>query len=160
MSYENRLKELDILLPEAPSPVGSYVPCIRSGSLLFLSGILPLKNGVLLYRGRVGKDITTEEARAASRWIVSNALSVISQALGSLDLIARCVKLNGYVASSDDFHDQPLVINAASDLLVDIFGDNGRHARAAIGVNALPLNAPVEIDFVFEIRDSSPDVHS
>lgn len=153
MSYEDKLRKLDIVLPDAPSPLGTYVPCVRSGKQLFVSGMLPLKDGKLLCTGRVGKDISVETAQKASQQALINALAVVKSNTGSLDKIVRCIKLNGYIASDENFFEQPKVINAASDLLFKIFGENGRHARAAIGVSALPLNSPVEIDFIFEIND-------
>jgi enamine deaminase RidA (YjgF/YER057c/UK114 family) len=152
MSPEERLKELNIDLPEAPSPLGSYVPCVQTGNLLFVSGMLPMKDGTLLYTGKVGNDVAVEEAQNASKQAVINALAVIRTFSDSLDKIVKCVKLNGYVASAEGFYDQPVVINAASELLYEIFGDKGRHARAAVGVFTLPMNAPVEIDFVFELE--------
>ncbi len=112
-----------------------------------------MKDGRLLYTGSVGKDISVEDAQNASKQAVINALAVVQSCIGSIDRISRCIKLNGYVASAENFFDQPRVINAASDLLFDILGENGRHARAAVGVYTLPLNSPVEIDFVFEISD-------
>jgi enamine deaminase RidA (YjgF/YER057c/UK114 family) len=151
MTIDERLKELGISLLDRPKPLGSYVPCVQSGNLLFLSGVLPLRNGQLTKTGRVGEALSLEEAREDSRQVVINTLSLLKSHLGSLDKIARCVKLNGYVASAASFTDQPKVLNAASDLLFDIFGERGRHARAAIGVCSLPLNAPLEIDFIFEI---------
>lgn len=154
MSPEERLKELGITLSEAPAPLGSYVPAVRSGNLLFLSGILPLREGKLIKTGKVGESISLSEGREEAKQIVINALGLLKAELGSLDRIAKCVKLNGYVASSPDFTDQPKVLNAASDLLRDIFGEGGRHARAAVGVPVLPLNSPLEIDFIFEIKES------
>jgi len=148
---DERLRELGIELPSAPAPLGSYVPCVRSGKLLFLSGILPLRNGTLTRTGKVGAEVSIEEAQEDARQIVINALSVVRACAGSLDSVARCVKLNGFVASSPNFTEQPKVLNAASDLIVQIFGEPGRHARAAVGVSVLPLDAPVEIDFIFEI---------
>jgi len=153
MAVDERLKELGIILPEAPKPLGSYVPCVQTGTLIFLSGNLPLKDGTLLYSGKLGDTVSLEEAQIACRQTVINALSVLKSHIGDLDKIARCVKLNGFVASSDTFTDQPKVLNAASELLFEIFGEKGRHARAAIGVNVLPLNSPVEIDFVFEVAE-------
>jgi len=153
MAVDERLKELGIILPEAPKPLGSYVPCVQTGTLIFLSGNLPLKDGTLLYSGKLGDTVSLEEAQIACRQTVINALSVLKSHIGDLDKIARCVKLNGFVASSDTFTDQPKVLNAASELLFQIFGEKGRHARAAIGVNVLPLNSPVEIDFVFEVAE-------
>ena len=152
LSPEDKLKGLGIELPAAPAPVGSYVPCVKTENLLFLSGILPFRDGKLTRTGRVGETVTLDEAREDAKQIVINALSVARSYLGNLDKIVRCVKLNGYVSSANDFIDQPKVLNTASDLLRDIFGDAGKHARAAVGVPALPLNSPVEIDFIFEIK--------
>ena len=152
MTIDERLKELGISLSDAPKPMGSYVPCVQSGNLLFLSGVLPLRNGHLIKTGRVGEALSLDEAREASRQVIINTLSLLKSHLGSLDKI-RCVKLNGYVASAESFTDQPKVLNAASELLFDIFGEAGRHARAAIGVYSLPLNSPIEIDFIFEIKN-------
>jgi enamine deaminase RidA (YjgF/YER057c/UK114 family) len=151
MSPEDKLKSLGIELPLAPDPLGSYVPCVRTGNLLFLSGMLPIKDGTLLYAGRTGEDVSLEEARQGSRQAVINALAVVRAELGDLTKISRCVKVTGYVASAPDFIEQPKVLNAASDLLFEVFGDRGKHARAAVGVYVLPLNAPVELDFVFEL---------
>ncbi len=152
MSIEDKLKELAIALAEAPKPLGSYVPCVQAGNLLFLSGALPLKEGKLIKTGKLGESVSIEEAQECARQCVINALSVIKSHLGALDKIKKCVKLNGYVASSQDFTDQPKVLNAASDLLFEVFGDSGRHARAAVGVYVLPLNSPIEVDFIFELE--------
>jgi len=151
MTPEDKLKELGIELPEAPSPLGSYVPVIRTGNLVFLSGILPLVEGKLLRQGRVGEDITIDDAREDAKRVVMNALAVLRSHIGSLNTVKRCIKITGYIASSPDFTEQPKVLNAASDLLHEIFGEAGRHARAAVGVTVLPLNAPVEIEFIFEV---------
>lgn len=154
MAIEDKLKELGITLPEAPKPLGSYVPCVQAGNLLFLSGTLPLKEGKLIKTGHVtgksGESVSIEEAQECARQCVINALAVANAYL-EIDKIKRCVKLNGYVASSQDFTEQPKVLNAASDLIFEIFGEAGRHARAAVGVSVLPLNSPIEIDFIFEI---------
>ncbi|HTZ18572.1 MAG TPA: RidA family protein [Dissulfurispiraceae bacterium] len=151
MTIDERLKELGITLPETTKPLGSYVPCIQSGSLLFLSGVLPLRNGKLTRTGRVGETVSLDEARDDARQVVINTLSLLKSHLDDLGKISRCIKLNGFVASSADFTDQPKVLNAASDLLFDIFGETGKHARSAVGVYSLPLNSPLEIDFIFEI---------
>lgn len=151
MSIDERLKELGIILPPAPQPLGAYIPCVRSGNLLFLSGILPLREGKLLKTGRVGESLSLEEARQEARQVVINALSIVKATIGDLDLVSRCIKLNGYIASSPDFTEQPSVLNTASELLYKVFGERGRHARVAIGVNILPLNSPIEIDFIFEV---------
>jgi enamine deaminase RidA (YjgF/YER057c/UK114 family) len=151
MLPEDKLREFGIELPEAPSPLGSYVPVIRTGNLVFLSGILPLVKGKLLRQGRVGESVSLDEAKEDARIATINTLSVLKAHVGSLDKIKRCIKITGYVASSHDFTEQPKVLNAASDLLFEIFGEAGRHVRAAIGVNVLPLNSPLEIDFIFEV---------
>jgi len=151
MTPEDKLKELGIELPETPKPLGSYVPCVRTGNLIFLSGMLPLINGKLARQGKVGEDLRIEEAGEDVRTAVINALSVLKADIGTLNNVKRCVKITGYIASSPNFTDQPLVLNAASDLLLEIFGEAGRHARVAVGVNVLPLNAPVEIEFIFEV---------
>jgi len=151
MSPEERLKKLGIELPEAPAPLGSYVPCVQTGNLIFLSGILPLREGKLTRTGRIGESISLREAQGEAKQIVINALSILKSQIGSLDKVRRCVKINGYVASAHDFTEQPKVLNAASDFLFEIFGEAGKHARAAVGVDVLPLNSPLEIEFIFEI---------
>jgi enamine deaminase RidA (YjgF/YER057c/UK114 family) len=151
MTPEDKLKELGIELPEAPKPLGSYIPAVRTGNMIFLSGMLPLMQGKLLRQGKVGEDIRIEEAGEDVRTAVINALSVLKANIGTLNNVKRCVKITGYIASSPNFTDQPMVLNAASDLLFEIFGESGRHARVAVGVNVLPLNSPVEIEFIFEV---------
>jgi enamine deaminase RidA (YjgF/YER057c/UK114 family) len=153
MSPEEKLKELGIELPPAPEPLGSYVPAIRAGNLIFLSGILPLREGKLKRQGRVGNDLNVEEAREEARQAAINAISILKSHIGDLGRVVRCVRIGGYIASAPDFTEQPKVLNAASDLMAEVFGDAGRHARAAIGVSVLPLGAPVEIEFVFEVTD-------
>lgn len=150
---EERLKALGIELPDAPKPVGSYVPAVRSGNLIFLSGILPFKEGKLLSTGKVMETVTPDEAASAARVSALNAISILRDYMGGLGKVNRCVKITGYVASRPDFTGQPGVLNGASDLMVDVFGDKGRHARAAIGVPSLPLDSPVEIEFIFEVQD-------
>lgn len=151
MTPEEKLKELGIELLEGPPPLGSYLPVTKTGNLVYLSGILPIVEGKLLRRGRVGEHITVEEAREDAKRAVMNALSVLRSYMGSLSAVKRCIKITGYIASSPDFTEQPKVLNAASDLLYEIFGEAGKHARAAVGVSVLPLNAPVEIEFIFEV---------
>lgn len=155
ISPEERLKELGIELSAAPAPLGSYVPCVQAGNLLFLSGMLPLREGKLARTGRVGESLSLNEAQEDAKQAAINALSILKAHLGSIDRVVRCIKLVGYIASVPDFTQQPAVLNAASDLLRDIFGENGRHARAAVGVSVLPLNSPVEIEFIFEVADIS-----
>jgi len=153
MSPEERLKELGIELPDAPEPLGSYIPSVRSGNLLFLSGILPMKSGSLAATGKVGEGgLSPEEANELARLCTINAMSILKASVGDLGKVARCVKVTGYVASMTDFTAQPGVINGASNLLAEVFGESGRHARAAVGVNVLPLDSPVEIEFIFEIK--------
>lgn len=151
MSAEDRLKTLGIELPEAPVPLGSYVPVVRTGNLVFLSGMLPLVQGKLLRQGKVGDNIGIDEAREDARTATINALSVLKAETGSLDRVKRCVKITGYIASVPDFTEQPKVLNAASDLIREILGEAGIHARVAVGVTVLPLNSPVEIEFIFEV---------
>jgi len=153
ISPEQRLKEMGIALPAAPTALGAYVPCVRTGNLLFLSGQLPLREGKLLRAGRLGESISVSDAQEDARQAVINALSNAKAFLGTLDRILGCVKVSGYIASAPDFTDQPKVLNAASELLLVIFGDRGRHARVAVGVSVLPLNAPLEIDFIFEMKE-------
>jgi enamine deaminase RidA (YjgF/YER057c/UK114 family) len=151
MSPEEKLKELGIDLPDAPKPLGSYVPCVQTGQLVFLSGILPIRNGTLARTGRVGENVTIDEAKEDARKATINALAVLKAHIGSLDKVQRCVKITGYIASAPDFAEQPKVLNAASDLLFDIFGKAGTHARAAVGVYILPMHSPLEIEFIFEV---------
>ena len=151
MTPEERLKELGIELPETSRPLGAYVPAVRTGNLLFLSGMLPMKEGKLQRTGIVGGDISLAEAQEDSRTAAINAISVLKAQVGDLTNVLRCVKVTGYVASAPDFTEQPKVINAASELLFEVFGEQGRHARAAVGVSVLPLGSPVEIEFIFEV---------
>ncbi len=140
-------------LPPAPKPVGSYVSCLRVGNFLFTSGMLPLVNGRLFATGAVGSYTMDEtEACEAARHCVLNALSAIRAEIGDLKQIARIVKLTGYVCSAPTFFQQPAVINGASDLLLALFGEAGRHARSAVGVASLPLNATVELDLIVELK--------
>ena len=153
MDPEEKLKGLSIELPEVPKPLGSYVPFVKTGNLVYLSGMLPLKDGKLLKTGRVGEAVTLEDAVLCARTAAVNALAVLKSAIGSLERVKRCVKISGFVASSADFTDQPKVMNGASDFLFDIFGEAGIHARAAVGVNILPMNSPVEVEFIFEVME-------
>ncbi len=152
---EDRLRELGIELPAAPSPLGSYVPCVQSGSLLFLSGMLPLRQGKLTRTGRVGEALSLAEAQEDAKQAAINALSVLKGRVGNLERVVKCVKVTGYVASAHDFTGQPQVLNAASDLLHDVFDDRGKHARVVVGVPVLPLNSPLEIEFIFEITEKA-----
>jgi len=151
MSPEEKIKALGIELPEAPKPIGSYVPFVKTGSLAFLSGMLPLVEGKLIRQGRVGEKVSVDEAKQAAKTAAINALAILKSNLGSLNRVRRCVKITGYISSAPAFTGQPDIMNAASDLMVEIFGEAGKHARAAVGVNILPLDSPVEIEFIFEV---------
>jgi len=153
LNIENKLEDLGIVLSDSPKPLGSYRPAVISGKLIFISGQLPLKDGELLYRGKVDNDISLEQASSASRQCAINSLSVLKSVLGDLDKVGRIVKVTGYVASSQGFGNQADVINGASDLYYEVFGDIGVHARAAVGVSELPLNSPVEVELIVEIND-------
>ncbi len=149
---EDRLLELGIKLPELSTPLGSYKPASTSGSLIFISGQLPLVGGKLTHEGKLGADVSVEDGMNAA-WACSiNALPVMTKELGSLDRVKKIVKLTGYVSSSPGFSQQANVVNGASDLFYQVFGDDGRHARAAVGVSELPLNAPVEIEVIAELE--------
>ena len=152
-SPEQRLLGLGIELPPAPTPVAAYIPARRSGDLLFVSGQIPVVGGKVIATGRVPDQVTEEQARACTRQCALNALAVARAALGSLDKVAQVVRLGCFVASEPGFGGQPKIANEASELMVAVFGDAGRHARAAVGSVALPLNVPVEIEFLFEVRD-------
>lgn len=151
MSAEAKLKELGLALPPPPKPVATYIPAVRSGGLLFLSGVIPMRDGTLLYEGKLGGPLTVEQGYEAAKIALLNALAIVRAELGSLDRVTRIVRMVGYVASGEGFVQQPAVINGASDLLVEIFGQAGRHARSAVGTAALPLNAPVELELIVEV---------
>lgn len=149
------LASLGLVLPAAPKPVASYIPSVRSGNLLFVSGQLPFKDGNLIATGRVGAEVTLETAQTCARQCVLNGLAVVRGACdGSLDGVLRIVRLGVFVACTEGFGDQPKVANGASDLLQQLFGDAGRHARAAVGTNALPLNACVEVEMLVELASA------
>lgn len=151
---ENRLSEMGLVLPAPPQPVAAYIPAVLHQGLLYISGQLPMKNGQLSCVGKVGQDVSLEQAYAAAQVCTLNALSIVKDTVGSLERIARVIKVGGFVASTPDFSDHPKVINGASELLGELLGEKGRHARAAVGVSALPLNAAVEIEFVIAITES------
>lgn len=153
MEYEARLNELGIKLPEAPKPVAAYVPGIKTGKLLFISGQLPVKEGKLLYSGRVGQDITVEQGQEAARLALINALAVVKSLVGSLERVEQVVRLTGYVQAKEGFYEIPQVVNGASELLLQVFGDAGRHSRVAVGVSNLPLGAPVEVEMIVSLRE-------
>jgi enamine deaminase RidA (YjgF/YER057c/UK114 family) len=152
MGFERRLIEHGIVLPAPPKPVANYVAAVRIGELLFTSGVLPTRQGTLAFEGKVGKELTVEQGQEAARLALVNALAVVKQEAGSLDSVVRMVRLTGHVASAPGFAQQSAVLNGASDLLVAIFGDAGRHTRAAIGAAELPLNSPVELELILQVR--------
>lgn len=151
MSAESRLIELGIVLPAPPAPAGLYAPCVQTGPLLYVSGQIPIVDGQLVRRGKLGQNVSLDEGAQLARVCTLNALAIVRAHLGSLDRVVRVVRVGGFVASAQDFIEHPKVINGASQLLVDVFGEAGRHARAAIGVAELPLGAPVEVEFLFEV---------
>ena len=152
MTIENKLKVLNIELPNAPDPVGAYVAFKKIGNLLFISGQLPISKDGKIIKGKIGAGLNLEDGQKASKLCVINILAQVKKALnGDLNKVKNCVKITGFVNSIDDFKDQPKVINPASETLSSVFGINGMHARAAISTNSLPLGAAVEIDAIFEI---------
>ncbi|TDF93019.1 RidA family protein [Paenibacillus piri] len=150
---ETRLKELNIELPPVGEPRFAYIPCNRTDNLLYLSGQDCRINGVLMHEGKVGSDLTIEQGQEAARQVIINCLAVMKDYLGDLDRVVKIVKLLGFVNSAPGFGDQPYVMNGASNLLIEVFGENGRHARSAIGTSDLPFHTPVEIELIVEIRD-------
>jgi enamine deaminase RidA (YjgF/YER057c/UK114 family) len=151
MGAEARLAELGITLPDALPPFAAYVPAVRAGDLLFLSGQVPFRDGSLPRTGHVGDEVTPEHGAEEARFCVINLLAQVRAAAGSLDRVSRIVKLTVFVSSAPGFIGQPQVGNGASELLVEVFGEAGRHARSAVGVNELPLNAPVEVEAIVEL---------
>jgi len=153
MNFENKIKELKIELPEAKAPVGSYVATKIAGNLLYVSGQISINSKGELIKGKVGKDLTTEEAyKAAERCVLSIVAQVKKACDEDLSKIKSCVKLTGFVNSTEDYTEQPKVINGASDLIASIFGDAGMHTRAAVSTNSLPLGVSVEVDAIFELN--------
>lgn len=149
---EARLAELGVTLPSPPAPVASYVPTVISGNHLYVSGQVPMVDGKAVATGRVGETLDAGEAAKVARVCALNVLAQVKAALGDLSRVARVVKVTGFVASEPGFADQPEVVNGASELFVEVFGDAGRHARSAVGVAALPRNVPVEVEAIIEIR--------
>ncbi|NIO03914.1 MAG: RidA family protein [Proteobacteria bacterium] len=152
MKAEKKLKEMGLELPPAVKPVANYVPAVRAGDLVFLSGHGPFREDGALITGRVGSDLTLEEGYEAARRVALGLLASLKEEIGDLDKVRRVIKLLGMVNSTHDFGDQSKVINGASDLLVEVFGEKGKHARSAVGMNALPMNIPVEIEMVVQIE--------
>ena len=152
MIIEDRLKELGIEIVESYVPIANYVPVNRVGDMLYLSGTGPSIGKEALFCGKLGADISVEDAYQAARYSAINVLSMLKQELGDLDKVKQIIKMTGYINCTSDFHDQPAVLNGASDLFVEVFGERGRHARAAIGVNALPMSLPVEIEVLVQCK--------
>ena len=152
---EHRLDELGIVVPQLPPPVAAYVPAVRTGRVVYASGQTPTIDGVLQVRGRLGEDVSVEEGQRAARLAALNCLAEVRTLLGSLDAVSRVLRLTGYVASAPGFGEQPYVINGASELMEQVFGEAGRHARSAIGVAELPFGAPVEVELIIEAVEAS-----
>ncbi|MGI0041835.1 MAG: RidA family protein, partial [Nitrosopumilaceae archaeon] len=148
---EEKLRTLGITLPSPPKSAGSYIPVVKTGNLVFVSGQIPISDGKILYSGKVTKDLSIEDAQNAARLCVINALAQLKSEFGNLDKISKIVRVSGFVNSPPDFTEQPKVINGASDLLFEIFEKTGQHTRIAVGVSSLPLNSAVEIDLIVEI---------
>lgn len=154
MSHEARLKSLGIELPSLPAAAGLYAPCVRSGNQLFVSGQVPVRDGAPIRKGKLGQGVTIDEAAGLARQCALQALAVVRAELGSLDKVAKVIRVGGFVASADGFTDHPKVINGASQVLLDVFGEAGRHARIAVGLAELPFGVPVEVEFLFEAAPS------
>jgi len=153
MNPSDKLRELGIELPETAKPLASYVPSLRVGNYIFISGNLPIRDGKLIFEGKVPVDLSIEDGYEAAKIAAINIMAAIKGEIGDLAKVKRIVRLNGFVQCSDDFTMQPNVINGASDLFVEVFGDIGKHTRAVMGVNSLPLNSLVEIDAIIEIME-------
>lgn len=153
MSVTARLAELGITIPEVVPPVAAYVPAVVTGRYVYTSGQLPMRDGAMIATGLVGAAVEPETANECARQCAINALAAAASVIGSLDRVTRVVKVVGFVASAPGFTGQPAVINGASELLLEVFGDAGRHARSAVGVAALPIDAPVEVEMILEVAD-------
>jgi len=152
MGAEAKLKQLGITLPPQVTPVANYIPFVRVGTLLFLAGHVPIRDGKPLSRGKLGRELSVEDGYKMAREVGLNALATVRTALGSLDKVKRVVKVLGMVASAEGFTDHPKVVNGFSDLMVEVFGEAGRHARSAVGMAELPLGVPVEIEMILEVE--------
>ena len=152
MTPEERLRDMGLELPAAPEPVGVYVPAVRTGNLVFVSGQLPMKDGELMATGHVGAEVSLQQAQDCARQAALNALAVVAAEISGLEHVARVVRLTGHVAGAPGFTDQAKVMNAASELVGEIFGDAGRHSRAALGAAELPLGAPIELEMIVEVK--------
>jgi enamine deaminase RidA (YjgF/YER057c/UK114 family) len=151
MDIEGTLNRLNIVLPAPPRPVGSYVPAKWAGNLIFVSGVLPVTDGKVRYAGKLGRELSVTDGQAAARLALLNALAILKQEVGNLDRIQSIVRIIGHVASAEGFVEQPAVLNGASDLLVELFGEAGRHARLALGAFELPLHASLELELIVQV---------
>jgi enamine deaminase RidA (YjgF/YER057c/UK114 family) len=152
-SPSERLAGLGLTLPPVTAPLAAYVPAVRTGAYVYVSGQVPVVDGKLAAAGKVGTEVSAADAAGLARTCALNAIAAAAAAAGGLDRIRRIVKVTGFVASAPGFNGQPLVVNGASELLIEVFGEEGRHARSAVGVAELPLNAPVEVELIAEVRD-------
>ncbi len=151
-NFDKKITDLNLILPETPKPVAAYIPAKQAGKLVFTAGQLPMVNGELISKGLLGQDIEIEDAKNAARVCTLNALAAIKGVIGDLDRIKQVVRVVGYVASVPTFTQQPAIVNGASELLLEIFGEKGKHARSAVGMAVLPLNASVEIELTVEVE--------
>ena len=151
--FENKLRELNIIIPEAPKPLAAYVPAVKNGKYVYTSGQLPFVAGVLQSTGKVGSVVTVEDAKQASRIAIINCLSALKSVIGSLDNIEQIIKVTAFINSADGFTNQPEAANGASELLLEIFGEHGKHARSAVGVSGLPRDASVEIELIAAVKE-------
>jgi enamine deaminase RidA (YjgF/YER057c/UK114 family) len=152
MSFEERIKQLGLILPEMAAPVAAYVPFAKVDKMIFTAGQIAIVKGELKYKGKLGREISLEQGYESAKICALNALAAVKRAAGTLDNVERIVKITGFVNSTDDFTDQPRVMNGASELVKEIFGEAGLHARSAIGVNALPLGASVEVELIVKLK--------
>jgi enamine deaminase RidA (YjgF/YER057c/UK114 family) len=148
---EEKLKQMNITIPVAPKPLASYIPATKIGNLVFTSGQVPIQSGNLVYKGKVGAELSLETGKEAAKLCAVNCLSAVKSVIGNLNYIKRIVKVTAFINSADGFTDQPKVANGASDFLVELFGENGQHVRSAVGVNELPIDAAVEVEMIVEI---------
>ncbi len=151
MTIEENLKKNLLSIPNPPEPVGNYVAYNQTGNLIFISGQLPIDEKGEMIKGKIGRDLNIEQGKQAAKLCILNAIGHLKKHVGDLNKVKKCVKINGYIKSTEDFNEHPALLNSASDILVQIFGDKGIHARAVVGVPSLPLNAAVEIETIFEV---------
>jgi enamine deaminase RidA (YjgF/YER057c/UK114 family) len=152
MKIEHKIKELGLILPEAPKPVAEYIPAKKIGNLVFTSGQGPIKDGKFIYVGKIGGEVSLKEGYESAKICAINCLAAIKSVIGSLDKIDEIIKVKGYVNSTSDFYRQPEVVNGASELIVKIFGKKGKHARSALGTSVLPGNIPVELEMIVKVK--------